>query len=598
MLRFFISNKKESFFFDHSQGPLEFGRKVESARSSGDGILRRDLKDDYASADHLRVEEMPRGKVRLDNLSKRIPIQLADGSTIEVGGSCEVGLPARMTVGLTLIEIRSESEEEKFGASPLMTVALPVSIAGPNRAPGLDPLPGAPDTGQLTRWFEAVLSVQRAAACSTEFYQEIARAVVELIGLDYGLVLLRKDDREQWQVAGRHETAGVPGSDFSRTILGCVCRERRTFYQTSLSAGVAESLSGVSFVIASPVLDADGESVVGAVYGVKGGGTAVGPNPEIGLLYAQLVQVLAAAAGAGLARRSSETEAARRYVQFEQFVGGGLAGELDRDPGLLEGRDCEVTVLVSDIRGFSRIAERLGPRETCDLIGDVLDRLTAKIHEHGGIVVDYVGDGILAMWNAPVDQPDHAARACRAALAMIGELPGLDERWAGRIGSSLALGVGVNTGLALVGNTGSRQRLKYGPLGNTVNLASRVEGATKQLGVPVLITGDTYARLVEPFATRRLCKVRVVGISAPVDLYELHGETASDSWLAGRTAYEGALVQFETGNLSEACRSLFPLLDAAGGRHDTPSLTLAARAIENLRTASRGYDPVLTLESK
>ena len=137
------------------------------------------------------------------------------------------------------------------------------------------------------------------------------------------------------------------------------------------------------------------------------------------------------------------------------------------------------------------------------------------------------------MWNAPVAQPDHAARACRAALAMIGELPGLNERWAGRIGAPLALGIGVNTGAALVGNTGSRRRLKYGPLGNTVNLASRVEGATKQLGVPVLITGGTRGRLAAPFATRRLCRVRVVGIDAPVELFELHGETATPT-LAGR----------------------------------------------------------------
>src|SRR4051794_40320780 len=110
MLRFFVSNKRESLQFDHAAGPLVFGREVEGGRKPGEGHLRRDLKDNYASADHLRVAEAAWGKVRLDNLSKRGPIHLADGTTIEVGRGCDVALPARLTVGQTLIEIHSGSE--------------------------------------------------------------------------------------------------------------------------------------------------------------------------------------------------------------------------------------------------------------------------------------------------------------------------------------------------------------------------------------------------------------------------------------------------------------------------------------------------------
>ena len=147
--------------------------------------------------------------------------------------------------------------------------------------------------------------------------------------------------------------------------------------------------------------------------------------------------------------------------------------------------------------------------------------------------------------------PGHVERAGRQRGPRRAGLPGRPGdagRAAGperRLGAGRraapGLGIGINTGPAQVGNTGSSRKFKYGPLGNTVNLASRVEGATKHLKVPVLITGSTRAELGDAFATRRLCQVRVVGIHGAVELYELHGETASPEWLADRDAYEKAL---------------------------------------------------------
>ena len=111
-----------------------------------------------------------------------------------------------------------------------------------------------------------------------------------------------------------------------------------------------------------------------------------------------------------------------------------------------------------------------------------------------------------------------------------------------------------------MGNTGSQKKFKYGPLGHTVNLASRVEGATKHLGVGLLITGSTRERLGPTFATRRLCRARVVGIAGEVDLHELHAESESSEWQSRRETYERALALYETGKWSEACQALFPLL--------------------------------------
>lgn len=588
MLRFQVSNKEESFQFEHATGPIVFGRDPKL------GEVRRVLRDKHASANQLRVEELNNGVVRLENLSGKVDIELADGTTILTRQMRDVRIPLRLTAGMTLIEICLASGES-IDVDALQTISQPIKRSDQPLRAILPILGDSPDAEQLTRWFERVVSVQRAAACSAEFYLEIAQAAVELIGLDCALVLLRKDDG--WQDVARFSRADAPRLTQSDSILERVCRERLTFYQSSGLSNWSESLTGVRAVVASPVLDGEGETVVGVLYGAKLSRSVV-PQLEIRPLDAQLVQVLAAVAGSGIARMRIEAEVARRHVQFELFFSRELAGELDRNPEMLAGQNREVTIVVSDIRGFSRIAERLGPCETCNMMGDVLEQLTVRIHEHGGVVVDYLGDGILSMWNAPTLQTDHAARACRAALAMLDELPNLNERWADRIGVKLALGIGVNTGEALVGNTGSRQRLKYGALGNTVNLASRVEGATKALGVPVLITGATHSQLADPFATRRLCTVRVVGIETPVSLYELRGETAPADWLLERDAYEAALTQYEQGHLSEACRALFPILEVRAGRYNKAALTLVSRAVEHLRSPTPEFDPVIPLDQK
>src|SRR5262249_12986197 len=146
----------------------------------------------YVGNNQLRVEELPEGRVRLENLSQRVPITLADGMAIGPGASREVGLPARLSVGETLIEIDRAGREEDIDPASLRSVAPPIQLA-----PTLAPLPNlgeAPDAEELARWLERVIAVQRSAADSPDFYAETARAVVELVGLDWGLVLLRRGE--------------------------------------------------------------------------------------------------------------------------------------------------------------------------------------------------------------------------------------------------------------------------------------------------------------------------------------------------------------------------------------------------------------------
>jgi adenylate cyclase len=314
-------------------------------------------------------------------------------------------------------------------------------------------------------------------------------------------------------------------------------------------------------------------------------------NRPISKMEAMLVEVLAGGVAAGLARAEEE----RKVLQMQQYFPPRLAAKLANHPELLEGRETDVTVLVCDLRGFSRITEKLGPAKTVRWISDILTVISQCVLDEEGVVVDYIGDEMMAMWGAPEDQPDHATRACRAALAMLEHLPRLNAEWQPKLDVELGLGIGINSGIAQVGNVGSRVKFKYGPLGNTVNVASRVQGATKYLKTPLLITDATQHRLDHRFQTRRLCQVRVVNIEQPVSLFELTG-LVPESWLQLKKGYEEALEEFSGRRFREACRILGDLIPRH--RNDGPALILLSRAVACLVEEPDPFDPVWELPGK
>jgi adenylate cyclase len=591
MLYIYVSSKDERRQLEHASGPIDFGRGPQR-----EGIRRCGISDVFVSPDHLRLEENAEGRIKVWNLSGSSPIVLADDSLISPGLSREYDLPIRLKIGETWITIKP-ADHDQISRDVLATITQPVRASNVSDiSRNILNLGTSPNPQTLAEWFETVIAVQRAAAGSPEFYLQTAQALVNLVNLDCGLVLLRRGDA--WEPVAREPNEAGHGREFSHTILKHVVDERRTFYQTPASLfTMTQSLAGVEAVVASPIFDSRDE-VIGALYGSRRlrykdlSGRGIGP------LEAQLVQLLASAVGAGLARLEKESEATRLRVQFEQFFSPGLARELQTNPRLLEGQEREVTVLFTDIRDFSRLAQQCGPAKTFQLVSALMEHIVACVRHFDGVVVDYVGDGLMAMWNAPADQPDHATLACRTAIAILNDLPLLSEKWHGVIGRPLSLGVGLNTGQALVGNVGTKQKFKYGPLGHTVNLASRVEGATKHLGVPALITSSTRTLLDTRFCTRRLGQFRVPGIGGPVDLYELYGEEASTEWRYRRDTYETALALYAEGSWADAAQALRPLVGDEDGHFDIPSLNLLRRAIECLRSAPDTFDPVIDIASK
>lgn len=287
-----------------------------------------------------------------------------------------------------------------------------------------------------------------------------------------------------------------------------------------------------------------------------------------------------------------------RERELAQYFTPELARYLLRHPEkLAEGRRVEISTLFCDIVGFSRVSEQQGPDITIRWLGDVLEAMSACVMEEEGVLVDYTGDQVMALWGAPHDQPDHADRACRAALAMQRVLPEVNARWQDVVGLLTNVSIGINTGDAFVGNIGTPQKFKYGALGNTVNLASRVQGACKYARARVLTTGDTVARLTTPVKQRRLGQVRVTNIAAAVHLHELAPPASDASWDGLQREYEHALDLFEAGEFRKASSVLGGLLDQYP--NDGPSLLLMSRVVQELLRHDAGkFDPVWELPGK
>lgn len=299
-----------------------------------------------------------------------------------------------------------------------------------------------------------------------------------------------------------------------------------------------------------------------------------------------------------MARLNASLEKKRlREKVFEQHFTPELARELARnpDPMKMQARHAEVSVMFCDIRGFSSVSEKLGPSQTIAWLGGVMGEFSSIVIDHGGVLVDYTGDELLAMWGAPNEQPDHAELACRAALEILERLPAISDQWRPFVNGETQVGIGVNSGDALVGNVGTHRKFKYGPLGTAVNLASRVQGATKYLGTSLLLTGETAKRVRPVFSSRRLCRVRVQNIDQPVDLHEPK-VAGGPEWETLARTYENALAAFETADFETARREVASFLAAAPS--DGPARMLRSR-IESARALPlEGFDPVWVLPGK
>ncbi len=553
----------------------------------------------------LRIEIGANGKLDVQNTHRIFDIELADKvvlptgerGALGMGGSVFFSEQFELRLALSRSKAKSVTPQLRPGSSLCFTI-----LNADRELPDQDQtnllsmiqqdLPMG--RGELAiSLVRTVLQAFKAPPGSDECFNAAGTAAIKMIDLDRVAVLFKTGDkwtcRTQSFRKGTH-ISRAENRPFSHSLLSNMeSTAKTTIMEPDFSEHrLAASMQNVDRAVVSPIFD-DKQVIVGALYGDRESGGTNADRP-IGELEAAMLDVLASGISSTLAIQQEQ----RLRNSMSPFFSPVVLAQLNTDHKLLESRETIVSVLFCDIRGFSSVTEKIGPTKAIGWINDILTSLSECVLNHDGVLVDYVGDELMAMFGAPADQPDHAQRACRAAMEMLSQIVPLGIKWKDTVPNRFGFGIGINSGPASVGNTGSQKKFKYGPLGNTVNLASRVQGITKQIGVPGLITGETAAAVGRDlFQMRRLAKVRVVGIEQPIDLYQL---CENDEHRQLCEEYEQALIAFEKQDLNLTARLLASVLQSYPA--DRPTIILLNRTAELLSQSEREFDPIWNLMQK
>lgn len=287
----------------------------------------------------------------------------------------------------------------------------------------------------------------------------------------------------------------------------------------------------------------------------------------------------------------------KRFIKgaFKQYLSPVVIEELMQHPERLKlgGELRELSIFFSDIRGFTSISEHLHPEELTTLLNDYLTAMTDIIYRHGGTVDKYEGDAIIAFWNAPLPQQDHAQQAVITALECQAKLEELNPSFKARIGAELNQRIGLNSGQVVVGNMGSRQRFNYTFLGDAGNLAARLEGINKQFGTSLLISENTRKQLDVRISTREIARVQVIGRKEPVRVFEPMMPAFAAAHHKVLDSFAQGLAKYYEGSLQEALNH-FASIEA----QDAPAEAYARRCRTLLTTPPPEWNGVWVMTEK
>jgi adenylate cyclase len=297
---------------------------------------------------------------------------------------------------------------------------------------------------------------------------------------------------------------------------------------------------------------------------------------------------------------TEEREKKKIRGAFQYYLTASVVNEILKDPSKLKlgGDKKNLSVMFSDIRGFTSISEKLPPEELVRLLNEYLTAMTDVVFKYDGMLDKYIGDAIMAVFGAPLDQPDHAERACRTAIEMMSELKRLRVKWAAEGRPDVNIGVGINTGDMVVGNMGSEMRFDYTVMGDSVNLASRLEGTNKEYGTNVIISEFTHEVVKGSFYCRELDAVRVKGKKLPIRIYELLGDRKDAAqWQPWVEPFEAGLAKYREQQWDEAGALFQHVLEINPG--DTPARLYLERC-ESLSQCppAADWDGVCTMTRK
>jgi adenylate cyclase len=300
---------------------------------------------------------------------------------------------------------------------------------------------------------------------------------------------------------------------------------------------------------------------------------------------------------------SSEQEKSFIRKAFSTYLSGDVVKEILSDPGRLQlgGSKRHMTAIFTDIKGFSSISEKLDPEDLVKLLNRYLSAMSNIVLNEHGVIDKFEGDAIIAFFGAPINLGDHALRACVSAILMKRTEAELNVVFAetGLSPSPLNTRIGINTGSMVVGNMGTESKMDYTIMGNAVNLAARLEGVNKQYNTWILASGDTVKETGDALVTRRVDRIRVVGINEPVELYELLDlrADAKPEIFEKADLFHEALGIFEKRNWQQALNAFRKVLDLSPG--DGPSQIHIERCTANIETPpGDDWDGVYNLTQK
>ena len=295
-----------------------------------------------------------------------------------------------------------------------------------------------------------------------------------------------------------------------------------------------------------------------------------------------------------------EKEKRRVRTAFGQYLSPEVIRRLLLNPELVEPRKTEISVMFSDIRGFTTISEKLDAQDLAHFLNLYLSDMTRIVFDRHGTLDKYIGDAVMAFWGAPFEEPGHATRACESSLDMMKRVIELQKQWEAEGKPRLDIGIGLNTGVASVGNMGSSLRYGYTALGDSINLSSRLEGLNKDYGTHIIVNESTHNAVKDAnFVFRELDLIRVKGKHQPVTIYELVGRATETS---GETLklienFVTARALYQSRRWLEAQQAFQSILES--NPTDGPSRTYWKRCQEYLfDEPPLNWDGVFTMDHK
>lgn len=379
--------------------------------------------------------------------------------------------------------------------------------------------------------------------------------------------------------------ANTPGVEVHAAVADDILSQRyirRTGLQSLFDLLMIVGLGGLAFALtarlrlhrAMPAVLALGGAYLGLSYWLFLQGQWVS------MVYPPLAALLALLLGGGWRYMVLERSAREMRAMFSSYLSNKLVSQLEKNPGAarIGGDNREVTVMFTDIKGFTAFSERHKPQVVVARLNEYLAAMVQLIYQHDGTVDKFMGDGIMAYWGAPLSQPDHARRAVACALAMKELMVELGERWRAQGLEPFVIRGGIQSGDVVAGNIGSRgQKMEYTVIGDTVNQASRLEGMAKYFGVDFVVGDATYLKTCDSFRFRRLDRVRVAGKDIPVAIHELRGAVqAQDDRLD--VLFAAALGQFRQQQWEVAEKAFLAIL--ADYPNDIPSRLYLERCLQ------------------